>query len=501
MLTMAALGFLVVTVAIVVLGVVAAARAKDGDEDYFLAGRTLGPWVAALSAAASGSSAWVTMGLVGIGFDKGVVAYWMIPGVLFGIAFNWLFLAKRMRARSVELGAITVPDLFAMHFRERLPVLRLLSVAVILVAMLLYVSSQLAGAGKAFSMSFDGIGYHTGLVVSVVLVLAYSVFGGFRAACWTDFVQALVMVAVLVGMPIALLSVVGGWSEALATLQAVDAVGDKPSGEQLVSFWPQASGFGLLGFLLGAGGLGINFGYAGQPHVVVRFMALSEKSSVVAGGAIQTGWTILAYGGAVTIGLLARAAIEGGATFYDPGVDESELVLLLAARDLLPGVVAGLVLAGVLAAIASTADSQLVVAASAVANDGYRRIVSGNRPSTSAWLNRGTVLVLGIVSALLVLSPTMTIYTYVLDYGWAILGAAFGPQMILLLLWRRANYAGCVVGMATGFVVPIVWKLAAVQRVLENTWFEGAYNLTVAFIAALVLNVVVSLIVPSRRDP
>ncbi len=481
--------FAVYTLAIVLVGLYSARFAKRSDEDYFLAGRSLGSWVAALSASASSESGWVTLGLVGWAFVSGVSAYWIIPGCLLGFLFNWFIIAGRLRDRSYELGALTVPDFFAFNFRERLPLLRTLSVIVILVAMLLYVAAQLAAAGKAFAACFDSIKYQHGVLIGAGVVLLYTVLGGFRAVCWTDFLQALLMVGTLIVFPIYLLAQHGGYGYVTDQLRVVD--------ESLLRFTPDKAGAALVGFLLGHGALGINFGYPGQPHVLIRFMALKHRREAIVGGIISFIWGLCVYWGAVTIGLMARALTQDGAEWGQALLvsdEQAELGLVLAALNLLPGVLGGLVLAAVLAAICSTADSQLVVAASSAASDVYARLFSRAKRTSHMVVNRLVVLALGIAAVLLVIDQKVRVYEYVLTYGWAILGASFGPQIILALLWRRASYAGCLCGMLTGFAMAIIWKqtYAAAPRDIE------IYNLPIAFVVALVVNVVVSLLVPDK---
>ncbi|MBU0717376.1 MAG: sodium/proline symporter, partial [Planctomycetes bacterium] len=267
--TVVAASFAVYTLVIVAVGIYSARYARRSDEDFFLAGRSLGGWLAALSASASSESGWVTLGLVGWAFASGVSAYWIIPGCLLGFLFNWFVLAGRLRDRSIALDALTIPDFFAFNFRERIPLLRTLSVIVILVAMLLYVAAQLAAAGKAFSASFGGVDYKIGVLIGAVVVLLYTVIGGFRAVCWTDFLQALLMVGTLVLFPVYLLATVGGYGFIVGELQSEDP--------ELMQFVPSKAGMALIGFLLGHGALGINFGYPGQPHVLVRFMALKDR--------------------------------------------------------------------------------------------------------------------------------------------------------------------------------------------------------------------------------
>ncbi len=500
--TVVAVSFAVYTLAIIGIGLYSARFARRSDEDFFLAGRSLGAWIAALSASASSESGWVTLGLVGWAFASGVSAYWIIPGCVIGFLFNWFVLAGRLRDRSLELNALTLPDFFAFSFKERLPLLRTLSVVVILVAMLLYVAAQLAAAGKAFSASFGGVDYRVGVLIGVGVVLLYTVLGGFRAVCWTDFLQALLMVGTLVVFPIYLLATEGGYGFVAEQLRSVDDGG-------LLRLTPDKVGAVFLGFLLGHTALGINFGYPGQPHVLVRFMALRTRRAALVGGAVSAVWAVCVYWGAVTIGLMARAMTEAGAPWGQVMLAEEtrdvyqELGLVLSAMHMLPGVLAGLVLAAVLAAICSTADSQLVVAASSAANDLYSRLFSKRREGSHMLVNRLVVLGIGLGAMALVFDEGVNVYQYVLTYGWAILGASFGPQVILLLLWKRASYAGCVMGMFTGFAVALLWKyFMDNQYVYESNGqyhVVEVYNLTLAFLLALAMNVVVSLLVP-RRD-
>lgn len=497
-----AISFVVYTLIIVGIGVYSARFARRGNEDYFLAGRTLGPWLAAFSASASSESGWVTIGLVGWAFVSGVSAYWIIPGCLVGYAFNWFVIAPRLRDRAAAINALTIPDFFSLRFNERLPVLRIASVIVILTAMWLYVAAQFAAAGTAFAAAFANVNYQAGVLIGAGIVLAYTVIGGFRAACWTDFAQGLLMVGTLAVFPVWLMMEHGGYGFIMENLLAAEAA--NPASAQLTRFWPEVGSAALVGFLLGSGALGINLGYPGQPHVLVRFMAMRDRRDALIGGVVALAWGALVLWGAATVGLVLRAMVqEAGSHPTEPWLAElagqlsagagnaGETGLVVAAQNMLPGVLSGMVLAAVLAAICSTADSQLVVAASAAANDIYVRLVNGGRQRSSLLLNRAVVLALGLGAVLMVIDREVRVYSYVLTYGWAVLGAAFGPQMILALLWRHASYAGCVAGMITGFAVALIWPQIydAARTGVE------LYNLTVAFAAAMAVNVAVSLTV------
>ncbi len=494
-----AISFAVYTLLIVGLGLLSARRATDTDEDYYLGGRSLGPWMAALSASASAESGWVTLGLVGWAFASGFSAYWVLPGCLLGFVVNWFVIAPRLRNRSVETGAVTVPDFFALHYRERVPVLRITSVVVILVAMWLYVAAQFAAAGTAFSAAFDGVGYSAGVLIGTAIVLFYTVAGGFRASCWTDAAQAVVMVGVLAVFPAWLLLDGGGYASLRETLAA-------ETGRDLLRFTPEAAGMALVGFLLGSGALGINLGFLGAPHMLVRFMAMRDPRDVRIAGTVSIAWAALIFWGAVTIGLLARAMTIEGAEWTAPMAAElaggsgnaGQESLVLAARELLPGVLSGLALAAVFAAICSTADSQLVVAASACTSDLYARLARReDRGRGHTLINRAAVFGLGLAAMGVVVGGEVQIFSYVLEFAWAILGAAFGPQVLLALLWRRSSHAGALAGMLTGFTVAIAWKLLQDAELLGGD-VGGLYNLTVAFTAATVVHVAVSLLRPDR---
>ncbi|MFH1748219.1 MAG: sodium/proline symporter [Planctomycetota bacterium] len=544
-----AVAFGVYTLAIVAVGLYSARYARRSDEDYFLAGRSLGGWIAALSASASSESGWVTLGLVGIGFSLGVQGYWVIPGCLLGYLFNWFVLAGRMNDQARRFGAVTLPDYFAFRFKERIPLIRILSVVVILAAMMAYVAAQMAAAGKTFEVLFkasetqdiaavvedapasmpadpptsatvedasasmptdqttsaavedesEGVTWHytLGVLLGAVIVLIYTVTGGFRAVCWTDFLQALLMVGALVLFPVYLLYTHGGYSYLTSTLESVsDAAEGLPAG-YLLDPWAGLAGWALIGFLFGSHALGINFGYPGMPHVLARFMALRDRRETRLAGVVAFIWGLCVYWGAVTVGLFARAVSESeqGAGWTALLQTDKEIGLVVCSIYLLPGLLSGVVVAAVLAAICSTADSQLVVAASSAAYDLYGRVFKRTSKTGSMVVNRLVVLGLGIGAVLLVFESRVNVYGFVLKYGWAMLGAAFGPQVILAILWRRATYAGCLAGMLVGFVGTIFW----------GEWYQARngveiYNLPLAFMVALVVNIVVSLAWPGSKS-
>ena len=302
------------------------------------------------------------------------------------------------------------------------------------------------------------------------------------------------MIAALVVFPAWMLVDAGGIG---FIRESLEASGDS----SLLAFWPEKTGAALIGFLFGSGALGINFGYPGQPHVLIRFLALRDRRDAIAGAVISVTWAALVLLGAVVLGLLARSYVAAGAEWAAPmaqelaagASDAGETALVLSAGALLPGLLSGVVLAAVLAAICSTADSQLVVAASSVASDLVGRLGRGRSTAT---INRITVFILGIGAIGLVFDPDLQVFSFVLTYGWAVLGASFGPQVLLALFWKSATRAGAIAGMTTGFLVAILWN----EIYDPSTTEVELYNLPVAFVAAVSVNVVVSLLTGRGED-
>lgn len=433
------LSFVLYTLGIVLVGLYSARYASRSTADYLVARRELGSWLTALSASASSESGWVTLGLVGTAFSQGMAAFWVVPGCLLGYVFNWWVMARPVRRHAARHETYTLPDLLASLFPERALALRLLSVGVIFFMMTAYVAAQFNAAGKAFEAVFH-VPYGVGVLLGVAIVLVYTVSGGFRAVAWTDFLQGGLMWLALVFLPLITLHQVGGWSAMVAALAAQDP--------DLVRLTGDKVGFLALGLVLGW--LGIGLGYPGQPHVLVRFMAARDDRALHQGRVIALTWGAFVFTGAVVLGLACRALFG---SLGDP-----EQALPLVALQLLPGVVAGMMLAAVLAAICSTADSQLLVASAALSHDLYARLAGRDLNSPHVVrLDRLAVAVVGLLAMLLALSENRVIFTFVL-YAWAGLGAAFGPPLILGLLWRGTTATGALAGALVGFVTVILWK-------------------------------------------
>jgi sodium/proline symporter len=473
--TATTLSFWIYTLLIMGVGVYSARYGRKSSSDFFLAGRGIGAWVAALSSSASAESGWVTLGLVGMAFQTGVGALWIIPGTVLAFLFNWLVIANRLRHFAREQDAITLPDVLAARFSgKHALVIRGLAVIIILSMLSAYVAAQFNAAGKMFD-SLLGWPYQGGVLAGTAIVLIYTISGGFRAVAWTDVIQALFMVGAMVILPLVLLVELGGVE---AFWQQLNALEDAAT---LTHPLANKAGMALVGFL--AVWLGIPLGYCGQPHVLVRFMATRDAAAVRRGAFISTTWVFLLFAGAVMLGVLARAYYG---TLADP-----EMVLPLVATELLPGVISGVMIAAVLAAICSTADSQLLVSASAISHDLYVRLL-GRHPDNRIIVrfNRLAVLLVGLTGMLVALGEVRVIFDFVL-YAWAGLGAAFGPALILILLWRRTSASGVIAGMAVGFVTAIVWR---------ETLHDYLYELVPAFLLAFITVWLVSLAYPDRNQ-
>ncbi|UJP09327.1 sodium/proline symporter PutP [Microbacterium sp. KUDC0406] len=446
-------------------------KRTDDHEDYMLGGRNLPPWVAAISAGAADMSGWLVMGLPGVIYLNGLIEAWIAIGLTIGAYLNWLLVAPRLRAYTeVSRNSITVPSFFENRLRDRTRMLRLLSGVVILVFFTLYISSGMVAAGKFFEGSFNG-DYLWGMLLVGGITLLYTLFGGFLGASLTDVVQGLMMVIALIVVPVAAVIAIGGLDE---TATLIDSERD-PGFLSLMGTETVTGGTVLAIVSALAWGLG----YFGQPHIVVRFMALRSPQEAKSARRIGISWMVVSMVGAVISGIVGVAYMASrGITLDDP-----ETVVLVMSRTLLHPFVAGLVLAAVLAAIMSTVSSQLVVCSSALVEDLYK-VFKKTPPAQKrlVLMGRMAVLVVAIIAILLAITPNDTVLGLV-SFAWAGFGAAFGPIILLSLFWRRLTNWGALAGMFVGAATVFIWKAL-------NT---GLYELLPAFVLAFVAAVVVSL--------
>lgn len=430
-----------------------ASRRTHDDADFYLAGRGLGPWVAALSSAASSSSAWTLLGVSGAAYAQGISAIWLLPACMGGFLLNWLVVARPLRREAERTGAVTLTEYFAEGARPQQARRIVISASlVILLCLLIYVASQFQAAGKTFAETLD-MDFRSAVMIGGAVILVYTMSGGFWAASITDTIQGLVMAAASVAVPIAALWEVGGLGAMWDGLGA--------AGEGFTDPWKGNSGWLLLSFLVGT--LGIGLGYPGQPHVVNRFMAIRSDRDITIGTWISIVWGLVIYIGMLLAGWCGRALVGS--------LGDGEKILLRLTTDLFPPVAGGVILAAVLSAIMSTADSQLLVCGSTVSYD-----LPAKRGTRRVLLDRLTILGLGIAAMVAAMFLPASVYDNVL-FAWAGLGSAFGPLLLIRLAGFQVRPHMATLAIWTGFLVTIVWSSIPVLD-------QALYELVPAFLAA-----------------
>ena len=479
--------------AMIAIGLYAARQNSDLD-DYMLAGRNMKPSVAALSAGASDMSGWLLMGLPGAIYASGLVEGWMAIGLTVGAWVNWKVVAPRLRSYTEVSGnSITIPSFLENRFKDRTHILRIVSGLIILVFFTFYVSSGMVAGGKFVESTFgpnsfyaEGveITYLTGMLIVAGITVFYTLFGGFLGASLTDVAQGVLMFLALLLVPIVVIVIMGGWDAVIDGVRAADAAA-AAEGVDHLSMVKNATLIGVLSSV--AWGLG----YFGQPHIIVRFMALRTTRDAATARRVGITWMALSVFGAVMVALVGIAYFQAnpGTTLEDP-----ETVFLVLASIMFHPFVAGLVLAAVLAAIMSTLSSQLIVCSSALVEDLYMLRGRTGSPTFTLWLGRIGVLVVALVAGLLALNPDSSVLELV-SFAWAGFGAAFGPVILLALYWPRFTSWGAMAAMVTGAAVAWVWSEASAET---WEWF-GLYELLPGFVAAFVVGVVVSLVTQRSR--
>lgn len=443
-------------------------RTTDLD-DYMLAGRDLKPGVAALSAGASDMSGWLLMGLPGAVYLSGLVEGWIAVGLTAGAWLNWKFVAPRLRSYTlVSNNSITVPSFLENRLKDRSRVLRVVSGLIILVFFTFYVSSGMVAGGVFFESSF-GSSYLLGMLIVAGVTIAYTLFGGFLAASYTDVVQGLMMLAALIIVPLVGLGQVGGFGGMADSLREINP--------DMLDPIAGGTAVGIISAL--AWGLG----YFGQPHIVVRFMALRSPQDAKAGRRIGVGWMLLTVLGALMTALIGAAYFQQN----NLSISDPEAVFLELSQIFFHPLVAGFVLAAVLAAIMSTISSQLIVTSSALVEDLYKIALKRDAsPKSMVMLGRLGVLVVSVVSILIALDRNASILDLV-GFAWAGFGAAFGPTILLALYWRRLTTAGAMAGMIAGALVAFLWGTFEMPGILGDV-----YEIIPGFLINLLLTVVVS---------
>lgn len=458
------------------IGVYAWRKSTANSEEYMLGGRNLSPSVAALSAGASDMSGWLLLGLPGALFVSGLSQSWIGIGLVIGAWLNWLIVAPRLRQQTEDYdNSLTIPGFLGNRFPSQAVLLRIVSAIIIVVFFSVYTASGLVGGGKLFASAFGG-DYMTGVLVTLGVVLVYTVMGGFLAVSLTDFVQGCIMMLALVIMPIVILTTQGGHGvgQAIERLQAADP-----------NYLSMFTGLTFMGWL---SAVAWGLGYFGQPHIIVRFMAVRSVADVPAARRIGMSWMIISLIGAVAVGVFGRAyALRTGLEVKDP-----ETIFIILSALLFHPLVTGFLYAALLAAVMSTVSSQLLVASSSLTEDIYLTVFKrGATERELVNVGRFAVLAVGAVAVLIARNPDSEVLGLVAN-AWAGFGAAFGPLIVLSLTWKRMTGAGAVAGLVTGAVVVVAWIAAGLGSTL--------YEIVPGFVAAWIAIVVVSLATPDRGE-
>lgn len=477
------------------VGVYFFVKSKDkGEKDYFLGGRNMGGWVSALSAGASDMSAWVLMGLPGAIYLSGMNQIWISIGLIIGTICAWIFIAPKLRHYAIKANdSITVPEFLSNRFMAKGPVLRISCAIVFVVGYLVYAASSVYACGKLFAMIVPSETTDmraVGMVIFTAIILVYTLLGGFKAVCWTDFFQGMLMLAVLMVVPIIALIIVGVNGPS-------GAAGELPEHYYSLLVDGQLNWASVANIITG---LGWGLGYFGMPHIIVRYMAIKSSKELKKSQIIGSTWTFLILTMATVLAIVARSYLTGT---LDGG--NKELVFAMTVRQMLGvgalALLGGILIAAILAAAMSTADSQLLASSSAFASDIYKTVINKNA-SDKTVLNVGRIAV--VVTTLLAFGLAMLVHFLdltdvmgLVSAAWSIFGAAFGPVIVLSLFWRRFNYNGAVSAIISGFAVSILWMVLfnleyyGFTSVVANT---GVYEIVPGFIISLVVGMVVSLL-------
>lgn len=472
----------------IVIGVVYSKRNKSSD-DFYLGGRKLGPVVTAMSAEASDMSSWLLMGLPGLAMaGRFAEASWTAIGLAIGTYLNFLIVAKRLRRYSSRIDAFTVPDFFSKRFGDKKNILSLISALIIIVFFVPYTASGFSACGKLFNTLF-GMDYVTAMIISAVVIVLYTTLGGFLAASTTDLIQSVVMTVALIVVLIFGINTAGGWDQVVTNISSLKG---------FVSFTmthnPSDTSAEPYGALTIASTLAWGLGYFGMPHILLRFMAIKDANKLKTSRRIAVIWVVISMTAAILIGIVGFGVVKSGAISE---LSDTERIIvaiakLISSYGILPAIVAGVILAGILAATMSTADSQLLAASSSVSqnviHDFFGIKLSEKKSMIAA---RISVIVISIIAVFMSLNEKSSVFS-VVSFAWAGFGAAFGPVVLFALFWKRTNMWGALAGMITGGVMVFVWKYV-VASIFADT-ILNIYELLPAFILACAAIVVVSLI-------
>lgn len=475
------LAFVIYLAAMVFVGLSSASK-NNNASDFFLGGRKLGPWFTALSAEASDSSAWLLMGLPGLCYLGGFKeTFWTALGLILGTYLSWLFVAKALRKCSIAFGdSITIPEFLTNRFKDKSRVLSVVSVVFIVLFFTIYVASGFVACAKLFNSVF-GLPYNVGLAIGLVVILSYTIMGGYLAVCTTDFIQGTLIFVAFVISSVVLVFALGGPADAISKAHDFSARAmNGEFGQGLLKKFTANKNFSITSIV---SALAWGLGYFGMPHIIVRFMGIRSNKEVTTARRVGITWMIVSYIGTFIIGSLGTAyllpqLLSGGA---------AETVFSVTMMKMYPAFIAGLFLCAILAASMSTADSQLLVASSAVSQDIFKGLINPNADEkTVLKISRVTVFLIAAVAFVLSLDQTSTIFGLV-SYAWAGFGGSFGPLILLALYWRGITNKGAIAGLVVGGVTVVAWHN------LSGGIFD-IYEILPAFVFNLIVAVVVSLL-------
>ena len=435
---------------------------NGGEKSYFLGGREMGPWVTALSAGASDMSAWVLMGLPTSVYALGMGQVWIPIGLAIGYTISWLIEAPRLRKFSiVAKDSITIPQYLTNRFLSKSNALQILCAVVFLMAYTVYSASSLKACGTLFNTVL-GIEPMVAMFIAAAIIIGYTFLGGFSAVCWTDFFQGLL--------------IFGGML--IAPVFAVAMLGSKGSAEMPDGYFNLMTSWQDI-----VSGLAWGLGYFGMPHIIIRFMSIRSQKEMKKSAAIGITWTVFIVIFAAAIGVIGRMFLG-----YDEAIDKNSLVFITMVRKIFPGVVSGILLSAVLAASMSTADSQLLSAASSFASDVYKPVFRKSKASDKEmlWVGRFVVLAVSIAALIIASNPNSGSIMGLVTNAWGLFGAALGPSIILSLFWRRFNFKGAIAGISVGAIVDILW-------IIFLSSSTGLYELFPGFVCGMIAAVIVTL--------
>ncbi|MCI1958906.1 MAG: sodium/proline symporter PutP [Clostridia bacterium] len=476
-------------VVVIAIGFRCSNKNKTAD-DFYLGGRKLGPFVTAMSAEASDMSSWLLMGLPGVAYLSGIAdAGWTAIGLAVGTYLNWLIVAKKIRKYSIVAGnSITIPDFFTNRYRDKSKALMIFSALIIIIFFVPYTASGFAACGKLFASLF-GVDYFPAMIISAIIIVGYTTLGGFLAASTTDFFQSIIMTIALFIVLIFGIHSAGGLE---AVVENAKALPGYLSMSAVYDVSSKASA--PYGFLTIISTLAWGLGYFGMPHILLRFMAIEDEKKLTLSRRIASVWVVISMCVAIMIGIVGLGMSNAGAIDVLKGSASETIIVkisaLLSTYGIIPALIAGLILAGILASTMSTADSQLLAASSAVSKNILDEVFGLKLDSKHTMLvARGTLFVIAVIGVIIARNPNSSVFGIV-SFAWAGFGASFGPVVLFALFWRRSNKNGALAGMIVGGVMVFVWKYCI--RPIGGAW--NIYELLPAFICACIAIVVVSLV-------